>query len=243
MGDPLNLVSTNFVSVILLAILSYGALIVPSAQAKSIGVFLPHVYSVKELQSVLEKDKTLGKYEIQVFARMKDLLATHNSSAFEILLVPGSFAKHRPNEMKPSHTLIRNGKAEINLHIVKLKDVKISNNHSIAAIDELGDRRQSKTMIKSRILNKIRRIKLVKKGVDLYPMLNLNNVTHILIDDTDMKKIMKESEVDFEIVDTITTPSPVFLTKSGRPKDYEELIQIEQTTFSFLGYDKVGTSK
>ncbi|WP_207912309.1 hypothetical protein [Pseudobacteriovorax antillogorgiicola] len=207
------------------------------------GVFLPHIYSVKELEALIKEDATLKGYEVKIFARVKDLLATHKSDAFDVVLLPASVKGNKQiGNMEPQFTLLRKGKNLGKLLLVTLKGAD-KGKKSVAAIDEAGKRKASKSIVKERLNGKIKRIKLVKKGLDLVPMLSLGNVNHILIDEHDLEIVKKQSEAQFEIIETLEIEAPIFFVKKDQKGKHDGLLKVEAKTISKFGYDKVGSVK
>ena len=204
------------------------------------GVFLPHIYSIREFDSILKSDPALKKYKIKIFGRIKDLLALHKFSPYDVMILPDYFSQNPPAGMEPKFVFLQNGKPIHRSHVATLADFSENGQKlSMAAIDFVGNRRKSKERVKDITAMGIKRIKLVKKGIDLYPMLILANVTHILIDEIDMNRVVSESEVKLTTVKSIEVGNPVILVKKGVTKNYSGLLNIKSQTFKSLGYEKI----
>ena len=208
------------------------------AFAKSMGVFLPHVYSVRELESITKKDRVLSGFSTKIFARVTDLLASHESDEFDILLLPAGFGKIA--DKSPKYQLMRQGSTRRTIHLVKIKGSS-KRKLSAAVIDIYGDRRRSKKRAQQFLPPNIRKVKLVKKGADLYPMLSLNNVSHIMIDGFDLQRVRTQSEAPLEIVKSFQDQNPIFYVPIDEP--FNELQNIEEKTLKIIGYQKIGRTK
>lgn len=211
------------------------------AFSETIAVFLPHIYSVKELESILKSEKAFSGFNIKVYARVKDLLSEHKDKKFDILLLPHNSQKSKifDHSMSAKFTLLRNGKQSGTIFLVTIKGLKPKGKPSIAALDETGNRKISKKIVKKRSKGKIKRIKLVKKALDLIPMVTLANVDYILIDEHDLKRVQSESEVKFKVIDSIEVEPPTFFINSKSKGKFKSLLKLSPAFLSRFGYDKV----
>ena len=210
--------------------------------AKDLAVFLPHPRNVKEIEDVLKKDPALKGYNVKVYARIKDLLASSTSSKTALIL-PGVFEEKPPENYVSVASFLVGGKAEVDIKLVTLGKTDKSAKPVLGSIDLFGDRRQAKKLAKSLTDNKIKRVKLVQKAVDLYPMLNLNNVNQILLFDQDVNYIEKMSEVKLNVIGSKRIKTPHIFVKSEDKELHQSLLKIGSKTLRSFGYESVGSVK
>lgn len=222
-----------------------GSICEAKAKAERLGVFLPNVYSVKKLEESIRKDPVFSGFKVDVYGRVKDLLAIHKKDPYDVVIAPSPVSKLFAG-MDSSLQFHQNGSNKRKLVVVSVDskwDRSRFKKGAIVAIDQTGDRKTAKEYIKNILRIKFLRVKLVNKGADLFPMLSLGNANYMLIDEVDLTNLTKTTDFNFTVVHSIVDDNPKVLVKSNDLSLIKRLSGISLQAFLDHGYQKAEGDK
>ena len=213
----------------------------PAKAAEQLAVFYPTTLAVPDMEKALKADAAMAAKKVVVYAKFSEFESAQQADPAKFIIVPSAFVKYN-KDYSPALQFTKGGKDEFQYLLLSIHDKwnKDSIGTGVVGLVEQLGRKERKEYTEFLMGgNGFKRIKVVTKIEDLFPLLALDNADYIFIEPDQHEKLKEKFKAQTNLVaKTVAVGFPVVCVKGdASAADLAAFKKISSQTLQALGFD------